>query len=149
MRVHELLTQSQFGRESWSNQHDPIKLESFLTTIPNDRQLLYLSLSLSVAFFLYPCLYQITSHQIEIMEHVKSRLIAGSRAHPARSCVGVATSRSTPARACADGGGRLRDASRRRLAVGDATSARQDRTVGLREVAGIMPVSTHTTASAD
>lgn len=47
-------------------------------------------------------------------------------AHPARSRVGVATSRQrVPARAYTDGG-RLCDASRR-LAVGDATSARQDR----------------------
>jgi len=63
----------------------------------------------------------------------------GSRAHPTRTCVGVATLRSTPA--YTDGGGRLCDASRRRLAVGDATSARQDRTVDLCEEAGVMPVS--------
>lgn len=44
--------------------------------------------------------------QVKIAERARSRLIADSRAHPARSCVGVATSRSTPRRL-----GRIRTAA--------------------------------------
>lgn len=82
------------------------EIERLLLTIANDHQLLYRSLSLSLS------LAVLASIESPVADGDRgpceiARLIAGSRAHPARSCVGVATSRSTPARAYADGGGRL------------------------------------------